>query len=349
MNDTKLDQYGETVRILREWTNSKEKFICNLQINSMLSTLLDHPEFVLLSGDIIVCFNDIQNNFNTIYDKRYSLNEDLLESNLYEKLLRLLYLLKGFDQFVDVYRYYIEKEQNNYNINTASYLKNIKKDITSTNDSLSNIIKSIEHIENKYSELSSKISGTISDFESFKNIDINKSLLDAKASVLEIKKLQKNAEQITGDIAENKNAKKYNEYYKKCRKSARGLFWFSLLIMGSVAGIVGWHLWNIENLESAKLLIRIPMAFLVLLPSFFMMREAKKLKDKEFQYHDMMCRIVTSAPYIDGLTHLDDNQKDRMKADLVKDFFARPIECRDDGGLVPVEEICKIIKMCNNE
>lgn len=154
---------------------------------------------------------------------------------------------------------------------------------------------------------------------------------------------------IIGDIAENKNAGKYKEYYENCRKSAKGLFWVSLSIMAFVAVFVGWHLWNIENLESAKLLIRIPMAFLVLLPSFFMMREAKKLKDKEFQYHDMMCRIVTSAPYIDGLTHLDDNQKDRMKADLVKDFFARPIECRDDGGLVPIEEICKIVKTCIGE
>lgn len=187
------------------------------------------------------------------------------------------------------------------------------------------------------------------DFSDIKNIDVFKERKKVKELLKELDVAKQHADVVIGDIAENKNAKKYNEYYKKCRKSARGLFWFSLLIMGSVAGIVGWHLWNIENLESAKLLIRIPMAFLVLLPSFFMMREAKKLKDKEFQYYDMMCRIVTSAPYIDGLTHLDDNQKDRMKADLVKDFFARPIECRDDGGLVPVEEICKIVKACIGE
>lgn len=64
---------------------------------------------------------------------------------------------------------------------------------------------------------------------------------------------------------------------------------------------------------------------------------------------DMMCRIITSAPYIDGLTNLDDKKKDEMKAALVKDFFARPIECRDDGGLIPVEEICKIVKACVGE
>lgn len=349
MDNNKLDQYRETIRILNGFVDSKGKFICNLQISSMLSALLDNPEFILLSGEITVSFTDVQDIVNTIYDKRYNLNEDMLENSLYEKLLRLLYLLKGFDQFVDVYRYHFEKEQNNYNINTAYSLQKIKESVSTTNDSLSHITKSIECIENKYSELSSKILEIISDFESFKNIDISKSLLEAKASVLEIKKLQKNAEQIIGDIAENKNAGKYNEYYKKCRKSARGLFWFSLLIMVFVAVFVGWHLWNIETLESAKLLIRMPMALLVLLPSFFMMREAKKLKDKEFQYHDMMCRIVTSAPYIDGLTHLDDNQKDQMKADLVKDFFARPIECRDDGGLVPIEEICKIVKTCAGE
>lgn len=187
------------------------------------------------------------------------------------------------------------------------------------------------------------------DFSDIKNIDVFKERKKVKELLKELDVAKQHADVVIGDIAENKNAKKYNEYYKKCRKSARGLFWFSLLIMGSVAWIVGRHLWNIETLESAKLLIRMPMAFLILLPSFFMMREAKKLKDKEFQYHDMMCRIVTSAPYIDGLTHLDDNQKDQMKADLVKDFFARPIECRDDGGLVPVEEICKIVKACIGE
>lgn len=172
---------------------------------------------------------------------------------------------------------------------------------------------------------------------------------NAEKTEKELNEKNEKAAIVLGSVAENKNAGKYKEYYENCRKSAKGLFWFSLLIMGSVAWIVGRHLWNIETLEAAKLLIRMPMAFLVLLPSFFMMREAKKLKDKEFQYYDMMCRIVTSAPYIDGLTHLDDNQKDRMKADLVKDFFARPIECRDDGGLVPIEEFCKIVKMCAGE
>lgn len=190
------------------------------------------------------------------------------------------------------------------------------------------------------------------DFSDIKNIDVFKERKKVKELLKELDVAKQHADVVIGDIAENKNAGKYKEYYENCRKSAKGLFWVSLSIMVFVAVFVGWHLWNIETLESAKLLIRMPMAFLVLLPSFFMMREAKKLKDKEFQYHDMMCRIVTSAPYIDGLTHLDDNQKDQMKADLVKDFFARPIECRDDGGLVPIEEICKIIKAClgkNNE
>ena len=76
-----------------------------------------------------------------------------------------------------------------------------------------------------------------------------------------------------------------------------------------------------------------------------MMREAKKLKDKEFQYTDMAYRIVTSEPYIDGL-NLSPEEKAKLKAALVKDFFARPIECRDDGGLPPIDNICEIIKTC---
>ena len=78
-----------------------------------------------------------------------------------------------------------------------------------------------------------------------------------------------------------------------------------------------------------------------------MMREAKKLKDKEFQYTDMAYRIVTSAPYIDGL-NLATAEKEKLKARLAEDFFGRPIECRDDGGLPPIENICEIIKTCLN-
>lgn len=151
--------------------------------------------------------------------------------------------------------------------------------------------------------------------------------------------------EMLGDIADNSNAKRYLDYARKNRKSARWLFWFSLFLMLYVAYISKQLLWNIENLNEFKLLVRIPLTFLILLSAFFMMRESKKLKDKEFQYYDMACRIITSSPYIDGL-HIDEKEKDKLKADLVKDFFGRPIECRDDGGLPPIENICEIIKAC---
>lgn len=190
------------------------------------------------------------------------------------------------------------------------------------------------------------------DFLDIKNIDVFKERKKVKEFLKELDVAKQHADIVIGDIAENKNTGKYNEYYKECRKSAFWLFWASLAIMISTAITVTYNCvayGMLDQSDFSGLLSRISLTALVLLPSFFMMREAKKLKDKEFQYYDMMCRIVTSAPYIDGLTHLDDNQKDQMKADLVKDFFARPIECRDDGGLVPIEEICKIIKVCNNE
>lgn len=175
---------------------------------------------------------------------------------------------------------------------------------------------------------------------------------NAEKTEKELNEKNEKAAIVLGSVAENKNAGKYKEYYENCRKSAFWLFWASLAIMISTAITVTYNCvayGMLDQSDFSGLLSRISLTALVLLPSFFMMREAKKLKDKEFQYYDMMCRIVTSAPYIDGLTHLDDNQKDRMKADLVKDFFARPIECRDDGGLVPIEEICKIIKACLGE
>lgn len=306
----------------------------NIQKNNSFDTyraisfvLSNDPELFDENDTLILCFKGISKTYKMWDNEKDSQIKDDLFNDILSKLL-FIYTL--FLKNVDLHKSQIFFSQYQTKINEL-----MQTNISLISPQLNMICSDISKINDRLSK--------------FENIDVVKE----KEDVIMLRKYLEDSKQrvdiIIGDIAENKNAGKYKEYYENCRKSARGLFWFSLLIMGSVAGIVGWHLWNIETLESAKLLIRIPMAFLVLLPSFFMMREAKKLKDKEFQYHDIMCRIVTSAPYIDGLTHLDDNQKDQMKADLVKDFFARPIECCDDGGLVPIEEICKIVKMCAGE
>lgn len=167
-----------------------------------------------------------------------------------------------------------------------------------------------------------------------------------------IKKLDKTideklvkSEEMLGDIADNSNAKRYLDFASTNRISARWLFWISIVLMVAVAVISICILWNIESINELKLWVRVPLTFLILLPAFFMMRESKKLKDKEFQYYDMACRIITSGPYIDSL-HIDIKEKDKLKANLVKDFFGCPLECRDDGGLPPIENICEVIKAC---
>ena len=166
-----------------------------------------------------------------------------------------------------------------------------------------------------------------------------------------IKELDKDIEQnlnksreMLGEQAGNTNAKRYFDYAEKNRKSARWLFWFSVAIMGSL-GIFSAFALYFTDITSKDLFVRISIFFAILLPAFFMMREAKKLKDKEFQYTDMAYRIVTSEPYIDGL-NLSPEEKAKLKAALVKDFFGRSIECRDDGGLPPIDNICEIIKTC---
>lgn len=296
----------------------------NIQKNNSFDTyraisfvLSNDPELFDENDTLILCFKGISQTYK-MWDTE---KDSQIKNDLFNDILsKLSFIYTLFLKNVDLHKSQIFFSQYQTKINEL-----MQTNISLISPQLNMICSDISKINDRLSK--------------FENIDVVKE----KEDVIMLRKYLEDSKQradiIIGDIAENKNAGKYKEYYENCRKSARGLFWFSLLIMGSVAGIVGWHLWNIENLESAKLLIRIPMAFLVLLPSFFMMREAKKLKDKEFQYHDIMCRIVTSAPYIDGLTHLDDNQKDQMKADLVKDFFARPIECCDDGGLSPLTEM----------
>ncbi len=186
--------------------------------------------------------------------------------------------------------------------------------------------------------------------ESIDNV-MKTNIQDVKKKTEDVLKYVQNAkttiDNLVGVASNNVNAGKYLEYSKKCKSSAFWLFWLSIAIMFSVAMIAGVHLWFFDKFEMLVVIGRMPLAFLILLPSFFMMRESKKLKDKEFQYHDMACRIITSAPYIDGLTNLDNKKKDEMKAELVKDFFARPMDYHDDGGLVPVSEICEIVKACS--
>lgn len=166
-----------------------------------------------------------------------------------------------------------------------------------------------------------------------------------------IKELDKDIElnlnkskEMLGEQAGNSNAQKYFEYAEKNRKSAQWLFWSSVSIMGSLA-IFSFFALYFADIIAKDLFVRISLFFAILLPAFFMMREAKKLKDKEFQYTDMAYRIVTSEPYIDGL-NLPPEEKAKLKAALVNDFFGRPIECRDDGGLPPIDNICEIIKTC---
>lgn len=307
-------------------------------------SIIEKPECINRDFRTISLFNNIKRTFlileesekhNELIDlsteddfKSYILDlyTNLIEDNsffsIYEKKAFLFQQLFNFELSKKI------NKKSSQAVDIKQNIENILSQNKTTTDQISNLEKSINEI---------------------KQIETKKERAEISNLLKYLKAAKEKTDILVGNIADNKNAGKYKEYYESCKKSARRLFWSSLLIMAVVSGIVVCHLWNIDTIDTTKILIRFPLAFLVLMPSFFMMRESKKLKDKEFQYHDMMCRIITSAPYIDGLINLDERQKDQMKADLVKDFFARPIECRDDGGLVPADEICKIVKACVGE
>lgn len=178
-----------------------------------------------------------------------------------------------------------------------------------------------------------------------KNTDFQSKNLEIKKILKEIRSSEKTIKEVVGVVAENANAGRYLQYAQKNRSSARWLFWVSIMGMLVISIIICQHMWNLDTIEVSKLWSRIPLLFAILLPFFFMMRESKKLKDKEFQFKDMECRILTAGQFIDSL-EITKEKKDQLKADLVKDFFSRPIECRDDGGIPPIENICEIIKAC---
>ena len=251
-----------------------------------------------------------------ISDEIKDLTQKMAKSSECARIIQLDY--KGFR---DLQRYFESYKEGKSVIRQGIFFQQIRR--LYNNYELVKTAKNIKNAETIYMEKANK-----------RIMELEKLLHD---------KLNKSREML-GEQAGNTNAKKYLDYAEKNRKSARWLFWFSVSIMGSLSIFSAFALY-FTDITSKDLFVRISLFFAILLPAFFMMREAKKLKDKEFQYTDMAYRIITSAPYIDGL-NLPSEEKARLKADLVKDFFGRPIECRDDGGLPPIDNICEVIKTC---
>lgn len=193
--------------------------------------------------------------------------------------------------------------------------------------------------------LNSKYDDVISKLDNFQKINVNQEV----SKVIELRKIaekqQKAIEDMVGTVADNANAGRYIKYANTAKYTANGLFLISISIMLGIAMIALWPLWYGYHIDWNDLLPRVPVFFVVLLPAFFMMREAKKQRDKEFQFKDMECRILTSGQFIDSL-ELKKSEKDALKAQLVKDLFGKPMEYCPDGGLPPIEQICEIIKAC---
>lgn len=274
-------------------------------------------------------------------------------SNNYQKIITSSQ--KESEEYIDILKLNLEELAQKYTFHKDEEIHKLftHKIITSLRNLYPQLYQKYESISNPQGIFLKKIENIIEEIHRHENeiknlkeneLEINKKEIKKLLVYLKNKKIE--ADNIVGDLAENKNAQRYILYAEKNRKSAFWLFWFSVTIMGSLALFSAFALYFTE-ITSKDLFVRISLFFAILLPAFFMMRESKKLKDKEFQYTDMAYRIVTSGPYIDGL-NLPPNEKAKLKAELVKDFFGRPIECRDDGGLPPIESICEIIKTCLN-
>lgn len=278
-------------------------------------------------------------------------DEDAKWLNLMLKNAKKTDYLRGKKDYDSLENDFIKYKESKGNFSEKDYerlLINHLKDLFLRNEELNLSLKeTVNKLSNLYVTSSKKrIENATQKVDALykKMISINNEIEQTENSVQKIHINLTKSEEMLGDIAENSNAYKYIKYAKENKIAARWLFWFSVSIMGSLGIFSAFSLY-FTDITSKDLFVRISLFFAILLPAFFMMREAKKLKDKEFQYTDIAYRMVTSEPYIDGLNLLP-AEKAKLKAALVKDFFARPIECRDDGGLPPVDNICEIIKTC---
>lgn len=228
----------------------------------------------------------------------------------------------------------------------ADFLQEIADEIRGKRKSKEDIQKEKEKIfENELQMLNHKYFDLMAQFDNLRNIDANADKLKIAEYKKKAQKDQKIIEDMVGTVADNANAGRYIKYANYAKYTANGLFLISITIMIGVAMIALWPLLEGYHIDWIDLLPRVPVFFVVLLPSFFMMREAKKQRDKEFQFKDMECRILTSGQFIDSL-ELKKSEKDALKAQLVKDLFGKPMEYHSDGGLPPIDNICEIVKTC---
>lgn len=251
-----------------------------------------------------------------------------------------LEILTAFESVHTAQSYYKEA------LKIADFMQEIADEISGKRKSKENIQKEQEkQLDERFEILTSKYNDLITKFDSFTKIDANSDKLKIAEYKKKAQKDQKIIEDMVGAVAENANAGRYIKYANRAKYAANGLFLTSIAIMVGIAIIALWPLWEGYHIDWIDLLPRVPVFFVVLLPSFFMMREAKKQRDKEFQFKDMECRILTSSQFIDSL-ELKKSEKDALKAQLVKDLFGKPMEYYPDGGLPPIDNICEVIKTC---
>lgn len=277
--------------------------------------------------DFLITFF-IHNSLTNPYDS------ELMEM---ERLYNVFFRLESDDAFMtlcdkinDLYRTIAMKKIETKNI-SESTINEIKKQISDLQKAISNL-DTIDYVKEKQ-----KIE------ENLQYIYEKKKITDELVG--DVANTKQTIEILAGEKAESKNTEKYTKFAEDNKNRALLLFISSLIIMFFVSILATFLFWDFSKHEGEQIWIRLPIVILILMPAFFMMRESKKLKDKEFQYYDMACRIITSAPYIDGL-NISPEEKGKLKADLVKDFFARPIECLDDGGAMPLSEIQKFVDSC---
>lgn len=262
--------------------------------------------------------------------------------------------VKDYYHSLELYTNYgnVHTAQSHYKeaLKIADFFQDIADEIKGERKTKEKIKEENERLfQEEFQTLNSKYDDLVTKFDALKKIDSNIDRLEISEYKKKAQKDQRIIETIVGTVADNANAGRYIRYANNAKRWAIVWFLFGLSLMIYISGTVfASFVANISFNDWGGVLPRVLTLFVVLLPALFMMREAKKQRDKSFQFKDMECRILTSGQFIDSL-NLDKKEKDRLKAQLVKDLFGKPMEYCSDGGLPPIEQICEVIKTCLNK
>lgn len=186
--------------------------------------------------------------------------------------------------------------------------------------------------------------------------------------ISELKTRRTEINKIYGLIGEVVSCGEYKKYAEDEQKAANNLFWtsFGLFCAASIVLIVALIVEMCGKGEFSwwTVLIRLPIAVVLLLPAFYTAIEARKRRNQEISLRDFEIKIANIDPYLKNIDFVESEREMKenlpegaktardLKIELAKEFFGKR-EIKDtDNIVIPkdmIELLDKFMSLCDRK